>query len=93
MLEDEEILQNQSAEMQQEIKPIENNHFRSPGSTLLRIMQYYEDEKETNQKPTNLKAWETFIDKYFSESVVMEVNIFENQILFHKIGNEIFPMK
>lgn len=87
MLEDEEILQNQSAEMPQEIKPVENNHFRSQGSALLRIMQYYEDEKETNQKTTNLKTWEAFIDKYFSESVFMEVNIFENQSLFHKIGN------
>jgi len=71
---------------EQEFKTVENLMFRNPGSSFLKLMQYYNEEKELNSKTTNLKVWEIFIDKYFSTSVEMEVNIFEKQELFYKIG-------
>lgn len=83
MLVDEENVQIQ----EQEAKSIENIMFNKPGSSYLKLMQYYYDEKQLNSQPCNLKTWEAFIEKYFSTTVQMEVNIFENQNLFYRIGN------
>ena len=86
MLVDEENIQFQ----EQQVKSIENNLFNNPGSSFLKLMQYYYDEKELNLQQTNLKTWENFIEQYFSTTVEMEVNIFENQNLFYRIGKMIF---
>jgi hypothetical protein len=68
-------------------KQIENNNFHNPGSSYLQIMKYYFEEKELVNKENDYQTWEAFIEKYFSPTVEMEVNIFENETLFYKIGN------
>lgn len=83
MLVEEENLQIQ----EQESKSIEKIIFDKPGSSYLKLMQYYYDEKLLNSEPCTLKTWEAFIEKFFSTTVEMEVNIFENQKLFYRIGN------
>jgi len=72
---------------EQEAKFNENIFFNKPGSSFLKLMQYYYDEKQLNSQPCTIKTWEPFIEKYFSSTVEMEVNIFENQKLFYRIGN------
>jgi hypothetical protein len=82
MLEEDENLQIQ----EQEYRSMENLMFKNPGSTFLKIMEYYYEEKQYNYQATDLKIWELFIEKYFTTTVEMEVKIFENQKLFYKIG-------
>jgi hypothetical protein len=83
MLVDEESILMQ----EQEAKSNENIFFNKPGSSFLKLMQYYYDEKQLNSQPCTIKTWEPFIEKYFSSTVEMEVNVFENQKLFYRIGN------
>lgn len=83
MLVEEESIQIQ----EQESKSFENLMFTKPGSSYLKLMQYYHDEKQLNSQTCNLKTWEAFIENHFSTTVQMEVNIFENQKLFYRIGN------
>jgi len=83
MLVDEDNLQIQ----EQDNKYMENLMFKNPGSSFLKILQYYYEEKQYNSQTKDLKTWELFIEKYFSITSEMEVKIFENQKLFYRIGN------
>lgn len=69
------------------LKALDIKKTSDPGMGFLKIMQYYSEEKELVNKPNTIKVWEKFIEKYFSSKIEMEIKIFENQILFHKIGN------
>ncbi len=82
MWSDEENLQIQELEA----KSTENILFNKPGSSYIKVMQYYYEEKQLNTQPCTLKTWETFIQKHFSTSIEMKVDIFENQKLFYRIG-------
>lgn len=61
----------------------------NPGTTYLKIMQYYAEEKLINEKnlPNKLENWEKFISKYFAENVDMSVKVFDKDDLFYEISN------
>jgi hypothetical protein len=67
-----------------EIKKYEN--LINPGSAYLRIMQYYSEEKTFNRFPNKIEVWENFICKYFSESVEMNIRVFDKDNLFYEIS-------
>lgn len=58
----------------------------NPGSALLRIMQYHNEEKELNKIPNKMATWQKFVSKYFSENIQMSVKMCDKEDLFYEIS-------
>jgi hypothetical protein len=62
-----------------------------PGSAYLRVMQYYQEEKEWNISHENTtENWEKFLSQYFAENIEMNIKLFHKEKLYYEISKKSF---
>jgi hypothetical protein len=58
----------------------------NPGTCYLKIMQFYQDEKNISEGKNTMEKWEKFMPKYFTENIEMNVKVYDKENLFYDIS-------
>jgi tagatose-1,6-bisphosphate aldolase len=62
-----------------QISQINNNSLVRNGSTYIKVMEYYQEEKERfNEAKLSFNEMEEFIEKFFDPYATMKIKILEN---------------
>ena len=60
----------------------------NPGTTYLRVLQFYQEEKKWNMRRLNtLENWEKFISQYFSENTEINIKYYDKDEVSYEISN------
>ena len=62
-----------------QLSKIHNNSLVNNGSTYIKVMEYYQEEKERfNESKLSFNEMEDFIEKFFDPIATMKIKILEN---------------
>ena len=70
-----------------------NEFLNNPGTTYLRVIQFYQEEKKWNiRHPNTTENWEKFISQYFSENTEINIKYYNKEKLYNEISKNNFSI-